>query len=333
MNQEEFVNLHSSFWDEFSRQLDKLTGNGRDNREEGKNSSEVDIASFPSDYKKVCNHYALAKSRHYSPALVNKLHQLVLHGHNHLYKSDRTFFLKTLSFLAFGFPRTLRQNISFFYLSLSLFLLPALLAGFFAYNDNSFIYSLMGDMHVSRMEYMYDPANHKPGRDMERTSETNLQMFGYYIQHNTSIGFRTFAGGMLAGIGTIFALLSNGMILGGVAGHLSHAPYNMVFWPFVSGHGAFELTAIVISGAAGLMLASALIMPGNRPRLTVLKEMATIALKLIMGAAVMFLLAAFVEAFWSPSALPPFVKFAVAAIFWLLVVFYFIFAGRRQHES
>ena len=118
--------------------------------------------------------------------------------------------------------------------------------------------------------------------------------------------------------------------LGGVAGHLSRLGYNETFWPFVSGHGAFELTAIVICGAAGLMLGHAILAPGQRTRVMALKQQAVEALRLVMGAALMLLVAAFIEAFWSSSQLAPVVKYAVAAFLWGLVVFYLGWMGRTR---
>ncbi len=117
-----------------------------------------------------------------------------------------------------------------------------------------------------------------------------------------------------------------------MAGHLSHPPYAMTFWQFVSGHGAFELTAIVISGAAGLLLGYSLIYPGKYRRIDSLRIVAPTALVLVVGAALMLVFAAFIEAFWSSSELSPMVKFSVAACNWIIVIFYFLFAGRGRYE-
>jgi len=333
MRQRQFEELYGEVWNQLDQQLIRMREkNESDDEQLISDYEHHEFAAFPTEYKKVCNHYALAKSRHYSPALVTRLHQLVLSGHQQLYKSDRSWFRQSLVFIAFGFPKALRRNARYFYLALSIFLLPGTVAGYFTYHDPVMIYSIMNDKQVGSMEYMYDPQNRKPGRDMERSSETNVQMFGYYIMHNISIGFRTFAGGMLLGIGTVFSLFFNGIMLGGVSGHLSHAPYGLVFWPFVAGHGAFELTAIVISGAAGLILAAALIAPGSMSRRAALRKSAPASLQLIMGAAFMLVIAAFIEAFWSPSSFSPGVRFGVAGVLWFLVLLYFLFGG-RNHES
>lgn len=331
MHQQQFEKLYEPAWIQLNLQLNRMKGDKETGDLQGADSSQGhEFASFPANYKKICNHYALARSRHYSPTLVARLHQLVLMGHQQLYKTDRSWFRRSLIFIAAGFPQALRQNIRFFYLALLIFLLPATVVGYFTYHDRGLIYSIMDDRQVGNMEYMYDPQNKKPGRDVERTSETNVQMFGFYIMHNISIGFRTFAGGMLLGVGAVFSLFFNGMMLGGISGHLSHTPYGMVFWPFVAGHGSFELTAIVISGAAGLILASALVMPGSMTRGAALRKCAPASLQLVMGAAFMLVIAAFIEAFWSPSAVSPGIRFAVAGLLWSLVVLYFIFGGRNH---
>ena len=158
-------------------------------------------------------------------------------------------------------------------------------------------------------------------------------MLGFYFLNNISIGFRTFSGGIVFGVGSAFFLFFNGVMLGGVAGHLSHPPFSSTFWQFVRGHGAFELTAIVICGAAGLLLGYSLVVPGNYRRRDALRMIAPVALKLVMGGALMLVVAAFIEAFWSSSGFSPTVKYSAAAVFWSMVALYLLFAGRRSRES
>jgi uncharacterized membrane protein SpoIIM required for sporulation len=151
--------------------------------------------------------------------------------------------------------------------------------------------------------------------------------------NNIGIGFRTFAGGILLGIGSLFLLLFNGIVIGGVAGHLTRLGFNDTFWPFVSGHGSFELTAIVICGAAGLMLGHAVLAPGPYTRTQALKRQALEAVQLVLGAALMLLVAAFIEAFWSSSPVPIELKYTVAALLWGLVIVYLVGMGRTSRGS
>src|SRR3546814_19122766 len=88
-------------------------------------------------------------------------------------------------------------------------------------------------------------------------------MFGLYIANNISIGFRTFAGGLLAGVGSLLVLVFNGVMLGTVAAHLQGIGHGGPFWRFVVGHAAPELSAIVVAGTAGLRLGLGLVAPGQ----------------------------------------------------------------------
>jgi uncharacterized membrane protein SpoIIM required for sporulation len=175
---------------------------------------------------------------------------------------------------------------------------------------------------------MYDPASKRLGM---READTNLVMFGFYIWNNVRIGFQTFAGGLAFGVGSIWFLASNGVVIGAVAGYLTQIGYARTFWSFVAGHSSFELIAIVLSGAAGLRLGLAVIAPGDLSRKAALVAAAKPAVRVMYGAAVLFLIAAFVEAFWSPHTAIPFgAKIAVGAAGWVVLASYFAFAGRAR---
>jgi uncharacterized membrane protein SpoIIM required for sporulation len=325
MRQDRFELQNSPLWEELARLLDDL-----ERARSKRRLSDDQTVRLPWLYRQVCNHYAHARGRHYSPDLEQQLHVLVLRGHRALYRQGGGGWQSLIQFVTRGFPCALRRNARYFWLATALFLLPALLTGLFCYMDPDLIYSVLDEKQVSDIETMYDPLSRKPGRSEGRGSDTDFQMFGYYIANNIGIGFRTFAGGILVGVGTLLLLLFNGLVLGSVSGHLTRIGYQDTFWSFVSGHGAFELTAIVICGAAGLLLAHAIIAPGQRTRLEVLKQNAREALKLVMGAALMLLVAAFIEAFWSSSGVASEVKYLVAALLWLLVVVYLGMAGTGQ---
>jgi uncharacterized membrane protein SpoIIM required for sporulation len=328
VNQNQFEHTYRKQWDQFQQLLEILE---KKEREAGK--PEVPLSDFPQRYRQVCNHYGLAQTRHYSPALVDMLHGLVLRGHRQLYREKTGLLWKLVHFLVRDFPRTVRQNGYAFWLAFLLFYGPAVAIGTATYHDSVLIYSLMGEDEVTSMETMYNPNSEKVGRSQIRSSETNFSMFGYYILNNISIGFRTFAGGIVFGVGAVFLLLFNGLMIGGVTGHLSHAPYSLTFWQFVLGHGAFELTAIVISGAAGLVIGSSILRPGPYRRLDSLRLKAPVALRLVMGAALMLVCAAFIEAFWSPVVLPQSIKLSVAGVNWTLVTLYLLLMGRNSRNK
>ena len=323
MRQEHFESANQALWAHY----DEVAG-GLKQPASKKRPVDAKAASFPELYRKICNHYAMALCRQYSPALVNRLHGRVLLGHQILYRQKIFQPSKILNFFSLTFPSTFRHTIAYFGAALLLFLIPFFGSGAACYFQHDLIYSIMDPSRVAQMEFSYDPANPSYGRSADKQQKSRIAMFGFYIRNNIGIGFRTFAGGLLAGAGTVFFLVFNGVVLGAVAGHITRLGFTSTFWPFVSGHGAFELTAIVISGAAGLILARAVIAPGNRYRRDALKRAALTALQLILGAAAMLVLAAFIEAFWSPAAVPASVKYGAAALLWALVIAYLGFSGK-----
>ena len=327
MKQQQFIDQQRPSWDKFKDLLEQMTGPRR------RRDAEA-LVELPELYRSICADYALARRRQYSTGLVDELHALVMRGHGVLYRRKSIWFWRIVSFLWIDFPVTLRRHIRFFWLATVLLYLPAVVIGGLAYKDDKIIHSLMSPVEVAGMEFMYDPSNPHLWREVKRAASTNFAMFGYYIYNNIGIGFRTFATGLLGGVGAVVALFYNGSVFGAVAGHLTQLGFINTFWPFVAGHGAFELTAICICGAAGLLLGWSLIAAGRRRRIDALITAAGEAVKLVMGAGTMLLIAAFVEAFWSSSdGVGEMTKYFVAAVFWSLVILYLTFAGRNQHAA
>lgn len=325
--QEQFTQRHESLWNHFEQVLDYRALSRRKRK-------NVDIPrdlDLPTAYRQICQHYALANSRMYSPILVERLNRMVVRGHQTLYSSRSQFLKSILAFFASEFPALVRQEWRVMTVASALFYVPFFAMIILMQFMPELVYSVLDANNVRSMESMYDPSNQVIGR--ERGSDSDLLMFGHYIRNNTGIGFQVFAGGMLYGIGTLFFLLFNGLVIGAVAGHLTQLGFINTFWGFVLGHGAFELTAIVVSGAAGLKLAMALIAPGRKSRVKALIDNGKVGIKIMYGAATLFIMAAFVEAFWSSMVLPVAIKYTVAACLWALVIAYFWLVGRGHRNA
>ena len=325
--QEQFTQRHEALWQHFEAVLDYQSLSWRHKR----SAEKPDALDLPTTYRQICQHYALANTRMYSPILVERLNRMVVRGHQAMYGSRSHFLKSILGFFAGEFPQLIRKEWKVMAVSSGLFYIPFFLMIIVIQLKPELVFSTLDTAMVQNVEAMYDPNNSVLGR--ERESDTDLEMFGHYIRNNTGIGFQVFAGGMLFGLGTLFFMLFNGVILGSVAGHLTHLGFIDTFWGFVVGHGAFELTAIVISGAAGLKLAMALIAPGRKTRIRALIDNGKVGIKIMYGAATLFIMAAFVEAFWSSMTLPVSIKYGVAAVLWGLVIAYFWFVGRGKSDA
>ena len=328
MKQDAFEARYAESWETFEQWIRILS------HRQHRNDADLDTLNrishrFPAAYRQVCHHLSLARARRYSIALQQRLNQLALDGHRHLYRGRTPFITSVLRFVVSEFPAAFRHRWRFILASAILFYGPAILMSIAVVLSPDLIYSLLDPINVSMMEEMYDPAQEKLGR--ERTSDTDLTMFGYYIYNNISIGFQTFAGGLLFGLGSAFYLVFNGLYFGAVATHLTSIGFVETFWGFVSGHSSFELTAIVIFGGIGLSIGYGAIAPGRRRRWDAVRAQAIDSMPLLYGATAMLVIAAFVEAYWSSTTWPPpIVKYGTGVAFWLLHFLYFGLLGRDE---
>jgi len=325
MKQRQFEQHHQEEWTRFAERLDAL--------ERSRRLDEAGIG-FTQDYRQICQHLALAQERGYSNHLVEPLQQLAMRGHQQLYRHRSQFTAQLLSFVLADFPRLVRAEWRLVALSGLLFFGSLIIMGILVHGYPDLIYSVVSPAQVNEMESMYDPAARRIGQGAERASSTDWLMFGYYIMHNIGIAFQTFASGLLLGLGSLFFLFFNGLMIGAVAGYLTDAGFGQTFWPFVVGHGAFELTAIALAGAAGLKLGWALLAPGTLRRGEALRIAAKTSVRLIGGVILFLLIAAFIEAYWSSMTWPQATtKYLVGAMLWAFVGAYLLFAGRTLHAA
>jgi len=326
MKQEAFQARHEPEWAAFARWLEQRQRPAAKVRERDAEDAFAD-ADFPPAYRRLCQQLALAERRGYSAQLVRRLRDLVERGHLVFYRPRTPRWRRVLDFFAVDFPHLVRAQKRAMIAAALLFYVPFFGMMLLLHFRPELAYSVYEPQDLARYEGMYDPNAERLGRE----SGSDLAAFGTYVMNNVSIGFRTFASGLIAGIGAVFMMLMNGVMLGTVAGHLTEIGYGDPFWRFVAGHSAPELTAIVIAGGAGLQIGMALIAPGRRSRVRALIDAGRIGAKLVLGVFAMLVFAAFIEAYWSSLAwMPREVKFSVGAMVWLGIGLWLWRGGRGR---
>jgi uncharacterized membrane protein SpoIIM required for sporulation len=280
-------------------------------------------------YRSACADLALADSYQLPPNTVQYLHQLVGRAHNQLYRS------RTFDYAAWG--RTLLVEVPqqifgdncvqfAFVLFWGVFVLSAYLA---ASPDlwPGYVDEVLGDAQIAQLESNF--ANPIAGRN----ATYNPFMAAFYIYHNTGIGLKCFAGGLLVIPGLIFTLF-NAVVLGASFGYMARpdVPAGVNFFHFVTAHGPFELTAIVLSAGSGLRLGLAWLRTRGLNRVDSVRQAAKEAMPIMGTAMVLFFFAALIEGFLSPSAAPYAVKATVAVLSSGLLMFYFVVLGFPREE-
>ena len=289
----------------------------------------IDAARLAALYRAACEHLALARARAYPAHLTARLDDLTQRAHERIYRRSDFGAARLARLFLIDFPAAVRAHWRYVLVAGLVFGLPLVLLGIATYFDPGFILTMHDAQTVSGYERMYGPETRSIGRD--RGAQTDWMMFGFYIRNNIGIAFQCFAGGIFAGLGSLFFLAYNGIAAGSLAGYLTSRGHGETFYSFVITHGAFELTAIVLSGAAGLRLGHALLAPGRRTRRAALELAAAESAVLVYGVVAMLLIAAVLEAFWSSAVwIAPSVKFGVGGMCWALVIAYLVGQGRPR---
>ncbi len=326
MKQFTFETTHQPFWNEMNDTITEL--------EKGRKLTVAQRAAFAGHYRDLCFHLALAQSRTYSRSLVDYLQILVERAHRQFYRHRSHVLMSLWQFVRYEFPNTVRSQWRFFVAAHLLFYGPFILFGLMAYFYPQSLNDLFGmDTEAMQEQYveMYSEMAASHEKKINRTMDNDWIMFSFYVFNNIGISFQMFAGGLTFAFGTIYTLFYNGFAIGAVFGLMAKTPVATTFYSFVIAHGAFELTGIVLAGAAGLKMGWTLLNPGSYKRLDALRRNGKPIVQL-MGAGFLFLfIAAIIEGFWSPiTTLPYFVKFTVGIILWLLVYAYMLLLGKNN---
>lgn len=313
MKQSQFSIENAALWNQIAAILD---------------GSAADQTALPALYRRLCQCLALARQRGYSPALADFLQKMVGDCHRRLYGTTLERPSTLVHWMTVQFPCRVRAEWRLLLATCVVFFGVAIGVGLLVWYQPHWAYSFNSPAKLASYRAMYQPGAINVGRG----SEGDFMMFGHYIWNNVSICFRTFAGGIFGGLPALFSLGLNGMNLGLIGSWLSRDPATATtFWSFVITHASVEITGLLLAAMAGMRLGLSLIAPGRLSRGHALHAASHRMFPVLVGAALMTLLAAFIEAFWSASpAIPVNVKYAVGAACWALVILFFVFSGRGR---
>lgn len=293
---------------------------------------EREVSRFAALYREVAADLARARTYGGSPELVYTLERAVGAGHNLLYSPAPRSVRAAWHWLRYGFPSLVRRRALVIAGAALCLFGPAIATFAVVSADPERAHAVVPATMIARAEE--GVTRQQEGRGYVEVPEILMPLFSStLITNNVQVSFMAFAGGIAAGLGTIFVLLTNGVLLGGVAGLFNAQGLNLYLWSFVLPHGVIELTAICIAGGAGLWLGSAFVLPGRRTRRSALVRRGREAVSLIGGVVMLLVIAGLIEGFISPSALPALPKLAFGALTGVVLLAYFTTAGRREAQG
>jgi uncharacterized membrane protein SpoIIM required for sporulation len=267
-------------------------------------------------YRQAASDLAVLRADTSSVHFARYLNQLLARAHNTIYSGKKTSAVPILHFFRDTYPEVFRRNLPYSLLALALFIGGALAGSVLTLQDPDFQLKVLGPQMVEtirrREMWTYPVVAMKPLASSA------------IMTNNLGVAFTAFVAGITAGLGTLYMIVFNGLLMGviGMACHLSGM--SLQLWSFVAPHGVLELPAIVIAAGAGLRLASGLLFPGVLPRKESLTRAGREAVQLLLGCVPILFFAGLIEAFVSPTELAIPVKFLFAAAMFMLLLFYLI---------
>jgi uncharacterized membrane protein SpoIIM required for sporulation len=295
----------------------------------GREQRHLDPDRFLALYRLCCEHLALARSRSFPLHVIERLSSITSRAHQIIYRQSDAGFARVARALLADFPIRVRGLWAYIAIATALLMIPTIAIAIATYLNPDLILSIVDRNTAAAFEQMYSPAAQAIGRPRDIASD--WLMFGFYIKNNIGIAFQCYATGVVFGLGSLYFLLSNGAFGGGIAGYVASLGYGGTFFPFVATHSAFELTAIVLCGAGGLRIGQSVLLPGRLTRIASLELAARQTSLIVFGAAVMLVIAAAIEAFWSSAPwVTPTAKYVCAGFCWTLVLCFFL---RRPHAK
>ncbi len=310
-------------WSTFAARVGRLLQAGKRGL---RRLSPEEMKSLLVDYRRITTDLARAQSMEADARTLSRLNRLAAGGHNVLYGYARGGSRLPWREGLVRFAREVRGGLRAVALASFLFAGAAAVSYLAVRWHPELAYELVGPEF-----YSFKPASAENLHDIPKLIRPVAA--SAILTNNLQVAILAFAFGLTAGLGTAVLLVINGVHLGSVFGWMGMNGDVRALWGWIMPHGLTEILAILIAGAAGFLLAGAILAPGQHRRPAALKLAAAKALVLELGCMAMLLVAGLIEGFISPSALAYSARIGILAGSAGLWILYFLLAGRRLEQA
>jgi len=274
-------------------------------------------------YRRTASDLAIARAESRDPRLVNYLNSLVIRAHGRIYRADAQGGKRIRRYFTHELPQTFRRTWPYTFVAFATFALFGVLSFVATKYDPDFS-ELVGVDPAFRELYIETKTHW-----WESLNQGNQVGASAIMTNNIQVTIYTFAFGALAGVGTLFYMAFNGANIASVLALTYKAGFGNDLVTFMVAHGVVELSCIFIAGGAGLLIGSAMIMPGDLTRSDALRTRGMEAVRLMIGVALLLVVAGTIEGFVSPAAIDPRIKYSIAALTGLALYSYLLFVGHE----
>ena len=272
-------------------------------------------------YRQTASDLATVREDITSRPLTAYLNQLLARAHNLIYMGKRPQLDGIVRFYVDTYPRVFRDTYRLVLLAAMVFIFGALAGVIVTLRDPGFAHQILGPQMIETIEK----------REMWTHSILSVRPMASstIMTNNIAVGFAMFAAGITAGVGTLWMLITNGLLMGVLAVTTARAGMALQLWDFVAAHGALELPAIFIAAGAGLEIARGLLFPGMLSRKESLRLAGNRGAKLLLGTLPLLIVAGVIEGFVSPTKIPTPLKFLLSATLFTALILYLLRGIKR----
>ncbi|XID91567.1 stage II sporulation protein M [Paenibacillaceae bacterium WGS1546] len=312
------IKRYKEDWSELERLLGALDNVRRPIRAD-------DIDRLTVLYKSASAHLSAMRTQWPNDSATTYLNHLVARAHHVLYRQSDKGAARIRRFFGVYFPSLIRRRQPFILMAGALFLL-GMIAGFAA------VWADPLNMHQvlpANIANAIDPAATDDPRGELHSPLVSTEIF----MNNIRVAILVFVSGVTLGIGTVYILAYNGLIIGALAAVFMQADETYVFWAYILPHGVIELTAIFIAGGAGLYMGYRFFVPGAYTRKRQFLQASKESVQLLLGTIPLFVIAGIIEGYITPSELSLGTKYAVAGGTLLLLALYYAYGWLRERSE
>jgi len=314
---DQFIAENRPIWD----RLDYLTWHS-------KQLNGTEVRELSQLYERTAGHLAYAQAHFTDTQAIAALTRRVVGTYGVLYGVRRHTWRTIGRFFSQTFPRTVWESGWYLLVSALALFVPAIVAGVWVDHSHAALNALL-PAAVREAYVNHDFASYY-------SSEPSAAFASQVYTNNVLVAFEAFAGGIALGLGTLAALVNNGLNIGFAGGMFYAAHRPAEFWGLVTPHGLLELTSVVLAGAAGLRLGWALVQPGDYPRSVALSRAGPQAITLVLGTVLTLAVAGTIEGFVTGSALPTTVRVGIGVVVELTFLSWVLLCGptaSRHHRQ
>lgn len=308
MREAAFVRQNKDKWTRFERAL--------------QNNTLISPKELSALYLEVTDHLSYAQTFYPHSQTLTYLNSLSSKAHQKIYKTKKESSSRLITFFTSEFPKEFYSYHKQLLLAFLIFSLFTVIGSFSAASDGAFVRSILGDAYVNMT--LENIENNDPMAVYKKMGEMNM-FLGITI-NNIRVALMAFALGIFLGLGTVYMLMQNAVMLGSFQYFFYEKD---LFWESIRTiwiHGTIEISVIIVAACAGLVVGRSILFPGTYTRLTSFVKGVKAGLKIVVSTVPFFIIAGFLEGFVTRhTQMPDWLAILIISVSLSIIFFYYVF--------